>query len=73
MLLVEPGKGEVGRVVAREVELGPLAGERIEIIAGLADGVLLIVRGQDRVVAGDRVKYQTDSPALGEQPQRELP
>ena len=78
VLLVEPGKQEVGRVVAREVKLGPMAAERIEIAAGLSDGALLIVRGQDLVVAGDQVKYQATSatpisPASGEQPQRELP
>ena len=77
-LLVEPDQQKVGRVVAHEVELGPIVGERIEISAGLSDGVLLIVRGQDRVVAGDQVKYQTAfpaplSPAPGEQTERELP
>jgi len=54
VLLVNP---KTGRVVARQVRLGPVAGEKVEIAAGLAPGALLIVGGQDRVVVGDRVKY----------------
>lgn len=60
VLLVEP---QTSRVVAREVQLGPIAGDRVEIAGGLSDGELLIVGGQDRVVVGDRVKHQRAVPA----------
>lgn len=73
VLLVEPDELEGGRVVAREVELGPITRERIEISAGLSEGALLIVRGQDRVVGGDRVKCQTVSPTSGAETEGELP
>ena len=55
VLLVDPASSQV---VAREVELGPLAGDRVEIAGGLSDGELLIIAGQDRVVVGDRVEFQ---------------
>jgi HlyD family secretion protein len=50
------------RAVACEVQLGPLAGEQIEIRGELSEGQLLIVRGHDRVVAGDRVTYRQVAP-----------
>ena len=53
----------VGRAAAREVELGQIRGERAEIVRGLETGELLIVRGHDRVVAGDRVKFELAPPA----------
>jgi RND family efflux transporter MFP subunit len=60
VLLVESDGAEPkrGKVVAREVELGPVTGDRVEISGGLSEGDVLIVRGQDRVVAGDQVKTQ---------------
>jgi multidrug efflux pump subunit AcrA (membrane-fusion protein) len=70
VLLVEPGRQ---RVLAREVKLGPLAGDEVEIVDGLAEGNLLIVHGHDRVVVGDHVQHrllgeqrvgQQDTPAL---------
>ena len=70
VLLVEP---DDSRVVAREVKLGPIAGDRVEISAGLSEGELLIIRGQDRVVVGDRVKYQPAVPASAGPIQRSLP
>ena len=54
VLLVDP---KTKRAVSQAVELGPIAGDRIEITKGLSDGQLLIVRGQDRVVAGDEVEH----------------
>ncbi len=57
----DPGvdqKESAGGVVQREVKLGPITGEKVEIAEGLSDGDLLIVGGQDRVVVGDQVKYQ---------------
>jgi multidrug efflux pump subunit AcrA (membrane-fusion protein) len=54
VLLVDPGES---RVLAREVKLGRLAGDQVEVVDGLAEGDLLIVRGHDRVVAGDRAKH----------------
>ncbi len=59
VLLVKP---DSSRVVARNVELGPISHEQIEISRVLGDGELLgellIVRGQDSVIVGDTVKYQ---------------
>ncbi len=55
VLLVDP---EANQVIAREVQLGPIAGERVEITAGLSGDELLIVRGQDRVIAGLRSQQQ---------------
>jgi membrane fusion protein (multidrug efflux system) len=55
VLLVEP---EADQVIAREVRLGPVAGELVEIPEGLASGDLLIVRGQHQAVEGDRVRYE---------------
>jgi multidrug efflux pump subunit AcrA (membrane-fusion protein) len=59
VLLVEP---ENSQVVAREVKVGPLQGDRVEVWEGLGDGDLLIVRGHDRVVVGDQVKYRSEGP-----------
>jgi HlyD family secretion protein len=56
VLLVDPADN---RVLARTVRLGPLAGDEVEITHGLSEGELLIVRGHDRVVAGDRVEPRT--------------
>ncbi len=60
VLLVDP---EASQVIVQEVQLGPIAGDRVEVSAGLSGGELLIVRGQDRVIAGDRVKYERPDPA----------
>ncbi len=74
VLLVEPDNSQaVGRVVAREVELGPMAGDRVEVSGGLSDNELLIIRGQDRVVEGDRVEYQRAAPASVGRIRRPLP
>jgi multidrug efflux system membrane fusion protein len=43
-------------VVARDVRLGAVRGDRAEVTAGLSGGELVIVRGQHLVVAGDRVR-----------------
>lgn len=73
VLLVAAGEGNGGPVVAREVQLGPLAGDRIEIAAGLSAGELLIIRGGDCVIAGDHVKYQPVSPTPVAITERKLP
>ncbi len=54
------GQEATGRVIQREVRLGPVAakagaGDAVEIVEGLAEGELLIVGGHDRVVVGDIV------------------
>jgi multidrug efflux pump subunit AcrA (membrane-fusion protein) len=49
---------EDNKVVAREVELGPLSGDDVEILSGLSNGELLIVREQHLIVAGDRVRHR---------------
>jgi multidrug efflux pump subunit AcrA (membrane-fusion protein) len=64
VLLVEP---ESSQVAAREVKLGPIGGDRVEVSEGLDEGDLLIIRGHDRVVVGDRVKYQREGPASAAQ------
>lgn len=46
------------RVVARQVSLGAMHAEQVEIIEGLSDGELLIVRGQHHVVDGDSVQHR---------------
>jgi multidrug efflux pump subunit AcrA (membrane-fusion protein) len=43
-------------VVARDVRLGEVRGDRVAVTAGLSGGELVIVRGQHLVVAGDRVR-----------------
>jgi multidrug efflux pump subunit AcrA (membrane-fusion protein) len=43
-------------VVARDVRLGEVRGDRVTVTAGLSSGELVIVRGQHLVVAGDRVR-----------------
>lgn len=55
VLLVEP---EANKVVQREVELGPITGNEVEVINGLLGGELLVVRGQHLIVAGDQVQYE---------------
>jgi RND family efflux transporter MFP subunit len=53
VMLVDPADN---RVISRQVQLGQLAGDRVEIVDGLETKELLIVRGQDRVIVGDRVE-----------------
>jgi membrane fusion protein (multidrug efflux system) len=53
VMLVDPADN---RVAARQVQVGRLAGDRVEITGGLEANDLLIVRGQDRVIEGDRVE-----------------
>lgn len=55
VLLVQP---DDGRVVSRDIQLGPISGDRVEVTAGLTEGELLIVRGQHQVVPGDRVQFR---------------
>jgi len=43
-------------VIDRDIRLGELRGDRIEVLSGLSDGEQIIVRGQHFVVAGDRVQ-----------------
>lgn len=58
VLLVDPGDDQA---LAREVKLGAITGDQVEIVDGLAEGDLLIVRGHDRVIPGDRVKHRLTS------------
>ena len=41
--------------MSREITLGPLTGNRIEVANGLEPGELLVVGGQHSVVPGDTV------------------
>lgn len=43
-------------VIARDIRLGELREDKIEVLGGLSDGEQIIVRGQHLVVAGDRVQ-----------------
>jgi multidrug efflux pump subunit AcrA (membrane-fusion protein) len=52
-----------GTVSERDVQLGPTHGDLVDVAAGLADGDRVIVRGQHRVVTGDKVNAQRASPA----------
>jgi multidrug efflux pump subunit AcrA (membrane-fusion protein) len=47
------------QVVERDVELGPITADQVEIMNGLTGGELLVVRGQHLVVAGDQVEYES--------------
>jgi HlyD family secretion protein len=58
VLLVSPGSSQI---VERPVELGPITANDVEILSGLSDGELIVVRGQHLVVAGDRVQYEAFS------------
>jgi hypothetical protein len=49
---------KTSQVVARQVRLGPVAGDSIQVAAGLSPQDLLIVRGQDRVLPGDHVRHR---------------
>ncbi len=53
---------ESNQVVAREVQLGAITGESIQVTAGLKPGNLLIVRGQDRILPGEHVRYRPLAP-----------
>lgn len=53
VLLVDP---KTGRVAARQVQLGPIAGQHVEVSGGLSGGELMIVGGHDRIVQGDHVQ-----------------
>ena len=44
------------KAVKKEVEIGVDSGEYIEIISGLKDGEQVLVKGQDYVENGSRVK-----------------
>ena len=70
VLLVDP---EGGRVVARDVQTGPISGDRVEVLNGLAEDELLIVLGQDSVVAGDQVTYERASDTSGTPTHKSIP
>lgn len=47
---------EEGRAHRREVQLGPVLGDRIVISEGVRDGERVVIRGQDQVAEGQRVE-----------------
>jgi hypothetical protein len=49
---------KASQVAARQVRLGPVARDSIQVTAGLSPQDLLIVRGQDRVLPGDQVRHR---------------
>ena len=49
------GQQETGRVAARQVRLGPITADRVEIADGLSAGDLLIVEGQTQVEDGTKI------------------
>jgi RND family efflux transporter MFP subunit len=46
---------EDGTVARRQVELGQSDGERIEVLSGLSDGEVVVVRGNERLRPGQKV------------------
>jgi multidrug efflux pump subunit AcrA (membrane-fusion protein) len=60
VMLVEP---KLHTVISRSVQLGSLVGDRVEVTQGLSAGELLVVGGQDRVIAGDIVQSKPAAPA----------
>lgn len=61
------------QVVARQVTLGDMLGERVEIVDGLVDGERLIVHGQHQVVEGDRVQHRAAVVPSDARPSRTAP
>ena len=61
------------QVAVRQVRLGPLHGEQVEIADGLSEGELLIVRGQHHVVEGDRVEVRAAAGPLDATESRAAP
>ena len=66
-VLIVLAEGDV--VAAREVTLGPVRGNQVQIASGLSGHERLIVRGQHFVVPGDRVRPQLISSDLARQGQ----
>ncbi len=58
-----------GRAILRRVRLGEAVGNRFEVLEGLADGDNVVVRGNERLVPGQRVRWpgmpQSDSSSSG--------
>ncbi len=50
------------RVVSREIKIGPITGDFVEVERGLSGGELLIVGGGHGVVSGDRVQSHLIEP-----------
>jgi RND family efflux transporter MFP subunit len=53
---------ETNRVVARPVQLGPVAGDAVHVLRGLNARELLVVRGAERVLPGVLVRHHPFSP-----------
>ncbi len=57
--LVFVAKGDVAE--ARTITLGEAVGSRYEVLAGLREGELVVVRGNERLRSGDKVVIDGDS------------
>jgi len=54
--VVEPTEEGFGQVLRREVRVGEIATEGLEIIEGLSDGELVVTAGVTRIVDGQKVR-----------------
>ncbi len=50
-----------GNVEQREISVGEAVGSRYEVLAGLREGELVVVRGNERLRSGDKVVIDGDS------------
>lgn len=56
VLVVEPGAGELGTARRRDVTVGELRSDGLEVLAGITDGELLITAGVTRIEDGQQVR-----------------
>lgn len=59
--VLEPGEGEIGIARRRDVAVGEVTDERMEIRSGLSEGDLVITAGARRIVDGQRVRTTAGS------------
>jgi RND family efflux transporter MFP subunit len=59
--VLEPGEGDLGMARRREVTVGEITNEGIEVASGLSEGDLVITAGARRIVDGQRVKTNAGS------------
>ncbi len=58
VFVLEPGAEGEGSVTRREVTVGELTSEGLEILSGLTEGELLVTAGVRRLTDGEAVKMQ---------------
>ena len=55
------GRAAAGKVEARPVRLGAAVGSRMEVLDGLAEGDKVVVRGNERLRPGAKIKVVGES------------